>query len=63
MRNNSYCNRSVDGAEMRAILMGVFQTLKQQNADVTKTTVNALQQFLITKILPNLTALFENFTE
>ncbi|MCL2117973.1 MAG: transposase [Planctomycetaceae bacterium] len=46
MRKNSYCNRSVDDAKTQAILVSVFQTLKQQNANVTKTIVNALHQFL-----------------
>ena len=30
MRKNSYCNRSVEGAKTQAILMSVFQTLKQR---------------------------------
>ena len=63
MRKNSYCNRSADGAETQAILMSVFQTLKQRNANVTKTIVNALYQFLKTKKLPTLAQLLENSAE
>ena len=63
MRKNSYCNRSVDGAETQAILMSVFQTLKQRNAHVTATIVKALRQFLTTKKLPTLASLFGNSAE
>ena len=63
MRKNSYCNRSQDGAETQAILMSVFQTLKQRNAHVTATIVNALRTFLTTKKLPTLKAMIENLAE
>ena len=63
MRKNSYCNRSADGAETQAILMSVFQTLKQRNANVTKTIVNALHQYLKTKKLPTLKQALENSAE
>jgi len=59
MRKNSYCNRSTDGAETQAILMSVFQTLKQNNANVTKTVVNALHHHLETKKLSNLNQLLK----
>jgi hypothetical protein len=63
MRKNSYCNRSVDGAKTQAILMSVFQTLKQRNANVTKTIVNALHHFLKTKKLPSLAQAIKNSAE
>ena len=63
MRKNSYCNRSKDGAKTQAIMMSVFQTLKQRKAHVTATIVNALQTFLTTKKLPNLKAMLENLAE
>jgi transposase len=63
MRKNSYCNRSADGAKTQAVLMSVFQTLKQQNANVTKTIVNALHHFLKTKKLPTLKQSLENSAE
>ena len=40
--------------------MSVFQTLKQQNANVIKTTVNALHHFLKTKKLPSLAQAIKN---
>jgi hypothetical protein len=63
MRKNSYCNRSIDGAKTQAILMSVFRTLKQQNMNVTKTIVNALREFLITKKLPTLASDIKNLAE
>ena len=63
MRKNSYCNRSQDGAETQAILMSVFQTLKQRNAHVTATIVNALRTCLTTKKLPKLEDILENLAE
>jgi len=36
MRKNSDCNRSKVEAKTQAMLMSVFQTLKQRNANVTK---------------------------
>ena len=51
------------GFSKRRWLLGVFQTLKQQNANVTKTIVNALHQFLTTKKLPTLKQPLENSPE
>ena len=62
LRKNSDCNRSVDGAKTQAILMSVFQTLKN-NANVTKTIVNALHHFLKTKKLPSLAQAIKNSAE
>jgi len=63
MRKNSYCNRSKGGAETQSVLMSVFQTLKQRNANVTKIVVNALHQLLTTKKLPTLTRSLKNSAE
>ena len=60
MRKNSYCNRSLTGAETQAILMSVFQTLKQRGVHVTSTIVHALRLFLTAKKLPTLTAVLGN---
>lgn len=54
MRKNSYCNRSLDGAETQAVLMSVFQTLKQRGSHGTKPVVEALREYLTTKNLPDL---------
>ncbi|MCL2119146.1 MAG: hypothetical protein FWH27_12045 [Planctomycetaceae bacterium] len=61
MRKNSDCNRSFDGAKTQAILMSVFQTLKQRNANVTKTIVHALHQFLTTKKIVGLEIFIRKF--
>jgi len=45
MRKNSYYSRSVEGVETQAILISVFMTLKQRNAHVTASIVNALRTF------------------
>ena len=63
MRKNSYCNRSADGAETQAILMSIFQTLKQRKVRVTSTIVNALRTYLSTKKLPTLKEILENLAE
>ena len=63
MRKNSYCNRSADGAETQAILMSIFQTLKQRKVRVTSTIVNALRTYLTTKKLPTLKEILENLAE
>jgi hypothetical protein len=54
MRKNSYCNRSPEGAATQAVLMSVFRTLKQQGFQGTDIVVEALQQYLTTKKIPNL---------
>ena len=63
MRKNSYCNRSKGGAQTQAILMSVFQTLKQRKVHVTNTITKALRLFLETKNLPMLNSILENSTE
>ena len=54
MRKNSYCNRSLDGAETQAVLMSIFATLKQRGSHGTKPVVEALREYLTTKKLPEL---------
>ena len=52
MRKNSYCNRSLDGAETQAVLMSIFAALKQRGFHGTKPVVEALREYLTTKKLP-----------
>jgi uncharacterized protein with PIN domain len=54
MRKNSYCNRSAGGAKTQAILMSVFQTLKQHGFQRTDVVVDALLQYLANKKMPAL---------
>jgi len=54
MRKNSYCNRSADGAKTQAILMSVFQTLKQRGVQGTDIVVDALRQYITTKKIPKM---------
>ena len=54
MRKNSYCNRSVEGAKTQAILMSIFQTLKQRGYQGTDIVIDALRQLITTKKLPPL---------
>jgi len=54
---------SADGADTQAILMSVFQTLKQNKANITKNITNALHHHLKTKHLPKLAVLLENSAE
>ena len=53
-RKNSYCNRSKKGAETQAILMSIFQTLKQRKLNTVKTIMDAIKEKINTKKLPNL---------
>jgi hypothetical protein len=54
MRKNSYCNRSPEGAQTQAVLMSVFQTLKQRGFQGTDCVVEALRSYITTKKLTNL---------
>jgi len=54
MRKNSYCNRSEDGAKTQAVLMSIFQTLKQRGYQGTDIVIDALRQYITTKKLPAL---------
>lgn len=54
IRKNSYANRSEAGADMQAVLMSVFRTLKQRGHDPLQTIVSALRTYLQTGQLPAL---------
>jgi hypothetical protein len=54
IRKNSYANRSEAGADMQAVLMSVFRTLKQRGHNPLKTIVQALRTYLLTGQLPPL---------
>lgn len=54
LRKNSYGNRSDQGADCQAVLMSVFQTLKQRGHDPIQTVVEAIENYLLTKQLPPL---------
>lgn len=56
IRKNSYANRSEDGAEMQAVLMSLFRTLKQRGHNPLKTIVSALRTYVPTGKLPPLPA-------
>ncbi|MDR2706247.1 MAG: transposase [Planctomycetaceae bacterium] len=62
-RKNSNCNRSKQGAQTQAILMSIFQTLKQKKGTPVKTLLNALKQSIRTKKLPPIPQKNENSTE
>lgn len=54
IRKNSYANRSERGADMQAVLMSIFRTLKQRGHDPLTTIVSALRTYLVTGQLPPL---------
>jgi transposase len=54
IRKNSYANRSEAGADMQAVLMSIFRTLKQRGHDPLQTIVAALRTCMITGSLPPL---------
>jgi len=54
IRKNSYANRSEKGADMQAVLMSVFRTLKQRGHNPLQTIVSALRTYLQTGELPPL---------
>jgi transposase len=56
MRKNSYSNRSDKGARTQSILMSVFRTLKQRDANPISTVAAALRQYIQTGNLPPLPA-------
>jgi hypothetical protein len=53
IRKNSYANRS-EGADMQAVLMSIFRTLKQSGHNPLTTFVSALRTHLVTGDLPPL---------
>lgn len=56
MRKNVLCNRSAAGADVQAVLMSVFRTLRLRGHDPTKTVAAALREMLATGKLPPLPA-------
>ena len=56
IRKNSYGNRSVQGADVQAILMSVFFTLKKRGHNPIQTLYVALATYLRTNQLPPLPA-------
>jgi transposase len=54
MRKNSLCNRSEQGANVQAIMMSVYRTLKLRGLDPLDTIVAALRQHVSTGTLPPL---------
>jgi hypothetical protein len=54
IRKNSYANRSEAGADMQAVLMSIFRTLKQRGHNPLKTIVQALRTYLLTGQMPAL---------
>lgn len=54
IRKNSYANRSEEGADMQAVLMSIFRTLKQRGHNPLRTIVSALRTYVKTGKLPPL---------
>lgn len=52
IRKNSYANRSEAGADMQAVLMSIFRTLKQRGHNPLKTIVQGLRTYLTTGQMP-----------
>jgi uncharacterized protein (UPF0297 family) len=56
MRKNSLCNRSENGANVQAIMMSLYRTLKLRGLDPLDTIVAALREYVSTGVLPPLPA-------
>lgn len=54
MRKNSYANGSDDGADLQAVLMSIFRTLKQRGHNPVSAVIEALRTYLKTGQLPPL---------
>lgn len=54
IRKNSYANGSEDGADLQAVLMSIYRTLKQRGHNPLQTIVAALRSYLRTGTLPPL---------
>jgi len=54
MRKNSLCNRSKGGAEVQAILMSIYRTLKLRGHDPLETIVSTLREYVSTGVMPPL---------
>ena len=57
IRKNSYGNRSQQGADIQALLMSIFFTLKKRGHNPISTVYNALGIYLKTGKLPPLPAI------
>jgi hypothetical protein len=53
-RKNSYCNRIKSGTETQAMLMSIFQTLKQKQVNLVNSLVKAIKEYQKTKKLPKI---------
>ncbi len=53
-RKTILCNRSADGADVQAVLMSVFRTLRLRGHDPTRTIAAALRELISTGKLPPL---------
>jgi transposase len=56
IRKNSYANGSFDGADLQAVLMSIYRTLKQRGHNPIQTIVSAVRTYLKTGSLPALPA-------
>ena len=56
MRKNSLCNRSENGANVQAIMMSLYRTLKLRGLDPLDTIVAAFREYVSTGVLPPLPA-------
>lgn len=54
IRKNSLCNRSEQGADMQAVMMSIYRTLKLRGYDPIRTIVSALRSFLLSGKFPPL---------
>jgi transposase len=54
IRKNSLGNRSADGAQVQAVLMSIYRTLKLRGREPLKTLVDALKHHVLTGSLPPL---------
>lgn len=54
LRKNSYGNRSKNGADVQAVLMSIFRTLKQRGHNPIPTICHAIATYLTTNKLPSL---------
>ena len=56
IRKNSLCNRSQDGADMQAVMMSIYRSLKLRGLNPIRTIAAALREYLMTGKLPPLPA-------
>ena len=54
IRKNSYANGSEQGADLQAVLMSIYRTLKQRGHHPIRTIVAAMRTYLKTGVLPPL---------